>query len=259
MEITTTYYVGFLLILVLVAYVVVVFYKGPANEKAVDFETPDGNLSKEAVALNSDATRAMLFGEGGSTLMVYIYMKGLDKTAKINDVAPAILRIPDVMEIRCVASHEKVNAELAINTKNTATGKTTAEVMTLPSIPLQKWVCFTILRDGRRFDVMYNDKIVASKRLAHMPSYMSSELRMGSMGALGVYNMGRVFNYRLSFADVKTELRRTSDSRHKPTNAGAGIEMGSIFDIFRCPGGIFCGNSTPAPKNPTEVWETPYA
>jgi hypothetical protein len=259
MEITTTYYVGFLLILVLVAYVVVVFYKGPANEKAIDFEKPDGNLSKESVVLDSDATRAILFGEGGSTLMVYIYVKGLDKTAKVNEVSPTILRIPDVLELRCNASHEKVSAELAISTRNTATGKTGAEVMNLPSIPLQKWICFTVLRDGRRFDVMYNDKVVASKRLAHMPAYMSSELRMGSVGALGVYNMGRVFNYRLSFADVKTELVRTSDSRHKPTNAGAGVEMGSIFDIFRCPGGILCRDSTPAPKNPVEVWETPYA
>jgi hypothetical protein len=259
MEITTTYYVGFLLICVLIAYVVVVFYKGPANEKALDFEKPDGNLSREGVAMNSDATRAFLFGENGSTLMVYLYIKGVDKTAKVNDVAPAIIRIPDVLELRCVAAHTKVSAELTINTRNTATGKTVAEQITLPTIPLQKWICFTLLRDGRRFDIMYNDKVVASKRLAHMPAYMTSELRMGSPGAVGVYNMGRLFNYRLSFADIKSELTRTSDSRHKPVNAGTGVEMGSIFDIFRCPGGIFCGSSTPAPKNPLEVWETPYA
>lgn len=259
MEVTTTYYIGFILIALIVAYIIVVFYKGSSTETAVDFTPADGPLHQETMVLNSDATRQMLLGGAGSTLMVYLHLKGLDKTAKANDVAPTVFRIRDAMELRCTSGATGMTAELLVNTKNTATGKAAVETITLPHIPFQKWICLSVLRDGRRFDIMYNDKIVASKRLAYMPIYITSPLVFGGPGVMGVYNMGRVFNYRLSLADAKKELARTSDTRHKPKSAGNNVEMGSIFGIFKCPGGAFCGDSTPAPKSPLEVWETPYA
>jgi len=62
-----------------------------------------------------------------------------------------------------VKSSESTTAQLRVTTINN--GQYTTEIIPLPSIPLQRWICIGILRDGRRLDVVYDNRIVASKRL----------------------------------------------------------------------------------------------
>lgn len=259
------YYIGFLIILILVAYVIMVFYKSGANNRMMPFEKEDGTLETSTIVLNSDDTRRMLFGQSGSSLAVYMFLKGVDKTTRADNEAPVLFSIPDVLEFRYGYTAENSlgsNAELVIYTTNTAAVETTREVIPVPNFPTQKWIALTILRDGRRFDVMYNNKVVASKRLAYMPAYRSSPLTFGGPATFGTFSQGRVFNYRLSLSDIRAELSRTSDTRFAsstaPTPDGSSGFI-SPFDIFRCPGGVFCGKDTKPPKNPLQIWETPYA
>lgn len=43
------------------------------------------------------------------------------------------------------------------------------EAVELPAIPMQKWVMVTIVKEGRRIDVYYGAKLVASKLLTYIP------------------------------------------------------------------------------------------
>ncbi len=264
MEITTTYYIGFLIIALLVAYIVMVFLKSGTPDRMMSFEKEDGTLESSSIVLNSDDTRRMLFGQSGSSLAVYVFLKGVDKTTRADNEAPILFSIPGVLEFRYGFTAENSlgsNTELVVYTTNTSATEPTREVISVPNFPAQKWIALTILRDGRRFDVMYNNKVVASKRLAYMPAYRSSPLTFGGPAVYGTFSQGRVFNYRLSLSDVRAELARTSNTRFASSTAPTPESTSFIspLDIFRCPGGVFCGKDTPPPKSPLQMWETPYA
>ncbi len=266
MELTTAYYIGFLGIIILVAYVIFVFYKSGANHRMMPFEKEDGTLESSTIVLNSDSTRRMMFGQSGSSLAVYLFLKGVDKTTRADNMSPVLFSIPGVLEFRYGYTAENSlgsNAELVVHTTNTSVTETTREVIPVPNFPTQKWIALTILRDGRRFDVMYNNKVVASKRLQYMPAYRSSPLTFGGPSVFGTFSQGRVFNYRLSLSDVRAELARTSNTRFAsstaPTTPDGSGGFISPLDIFRCPGGVFCGKDTKPPKSPLQIWETPYA
>ncbi len=265
MELTTVYYIGFVGILILIAYVVFVFYKSGPNHTAMSFEKEEGTLESSTIVLNSDSTRRMLFGQSGSSLAVYMFLKGVDKTARADNEAPVIFSIPGVLEFRYGFTAENSlgsNTELVVYTTNTTAVEPTREVISVPNFPAQKWIALTLLRDGRRFDVIYNNKVVASKRLQYMPVYRSSPLTFGSPQVYGTFSQGRVFNYRLSLRDIRAELARTSNTRFASSTAPTVDSTGFIspLDIFRCPGGVFCGgDDTAPPKSPLQMWETPYA
>lgn len=264
MEITTTYYIGVLIIVILLAYVIFMYYKPEVNNRMMPFEKEEGTLEASSIVLNSDDTRRMLFSQSGSSLAVYVFLKGVDKTTRADNEAPILFSIPGVMEFRYGFTSENSlgsNTELVVYTNNTSVVEPTREIISVPNFPAQKWIALTILRDGRRFDVLYNNKVVASKRLQYMPVYRSSSLTFGGPTVYGTFSQGRVFNYRMSLSDVRAELARTSNTRFAsstaPTPEGTGFV--SPFDIFRCPGGVFCGKDTPPPKSPLQMWETPYA
>jgi hypothetical protein len=50
------------------------------------------------------------------------------------------------------------------------------EAVELPAIPMQKWVMVTIVKEGRRIDVYYGEKLAASKLLDYIPVSSESKL-----------------------------------------------------------------------------------
>ena len=254
MEITAIYYIGFLIIVAIVLYVVLAYYRNPAKRDSQPLAPADGTLETQQYVLDSDMTRKYLLSPASSTLLVYIFLKASDKTSRMEQTTNILMEIPDVLQFSYAAN----SAQLAIQTFNTSTREAKEEYIELPAFPQQKWVQLGILREGRRFDVMYNDKIVASKRLEHMPVYASASLSIGGQQLRGVFRQGRVFNYRLSLQDVRDELADTSDTRQKPPT-DITMTLGNPFSIFTCPGGFFCRSDGRQPKNALQEWETPYA
>ncbi len=254
MEITAAYYIGFLIIVGIVLYVVLAYYRNPARRESQPLAPADGTLEQQQYVLDSDTTRKFLLSPASSTLLVYIYLKASDKTSRMEQTTTVLMEIPDVFQL----SYSANSAQFMVNTYNTATRETKEEYIELPAFPQQKWVQLGILREGRRFDIMYNDKIVASKRLEHMPVYASASLSIGGQQLRGVFRQGRVFNYRLSLQDVRDELADTSDTRQKPPT-DITMTLGNPFSIFKCPGGFFCRSDGRQPKNALQEWETPYA
>jgi hypothetical protein len=254
MEITVAYYVGFLIMIVIVIYVVLAYYRNPERLESTPFDVPDGSLETPNVVADADKTRRFFQSPSSSTLMAYVYLKATDKTSRMGQVSNTLLQIPDLLQLNTGQS----DAELLVNTYNTSTRETKQERILLPPFPTQKWIQLTILRDGRRFDILYNDKIVASKRLEFMPPLVSAALTFGGLQIRGVYRQGRFFNYRLSLQQVRDELSDTSDTRNKPPT-DITMTIGNPFSIFTCPGGFFCRGDGRQPKNALQEWETPYA
>jgi hypothetical protein len=183
-----------------------------------------------------------------------VFIQPSDKTPRADQTSNTLLEIPGVLRLNYGGS----TSELSVATFNTVTREAIEEKIEIPASPMQKWIQLGILRDGRRFDILYNDKMVASKRLEHMPVYTTASIKMGGPRIRGSFREGRVFNYRLSLQDVYIQLSKTSDTRHKPPTS-VDMSIGNPFAIFSCPGGFFCGADARTPKNALQEWQTPYA
>lgn len=254
MEITAAYYIGFLILVAIIVYSLFVYYRNPNRNLSTAFDIPDGTMEETLFALDSDKTRRLLLAPAGSTLMVYVFIQPSDKTPRADQVTNTLFEIPGVLRFNYGGS----TTELVVTTFNTVTREAVEEHIEIPAIPMQKWIQLTILRDGRRFDILYNDKMMASKRLAHMPVYTTAPIKIGGPQIRGSFREGRVFNYRLSLQDVYKQLAKTSDTRHKPPTS-IDMSIGNPFAIFSCPGGFFCGADSRTPKNALQEWQTPYA
>lgn len=95
------------------------------------------------------------------------------------------------------------------------------ETITLPPIPLQKWIMVAVAREGRRFDVYYNDSLVLSQKAMYMPiSNISNSsfagITSGSNGLVGQIALANVYNYRLSSSDIVSKYAEFADTRGRP-------------------------------------------
>lgn len=120
------------------------------------------------------------------------------------------------------------------------TGSTTPqkyiETIPLPEIPLQKWVMITVAKEGRRFDVYYNDRIVHSQQALMMPVSSSSDsnfrgVTSGSAGLGGATALLTVFDRRLSSQDVAGHYSAVTDTRGNPYLNNTSLSM-SASDVY---------------------------
>jgi hypothetical protein len=161
------------------------------------------------------------------------------------------------------------------------------ETLTLPPIPLQKWTMVTIARDGRRFDVYYNDGIVLSQKTMFMPISNASNsnfvgITSGSSGLVGHLALANVYNYRLSSQDVSGKYKEFADTRGRPyvnttntaTNTSikdiAGLNpivlpsltlsslIPSVDSMNICPPGGCISPPAIRPASPLYDWSTSY-
>lgn len=135
-----------------------------------------------------------------------------------------VLTAPDASRQGTASAQLLVKTEGAIPTSATVTQtglQPYIETMVLPPLPIQKWTMVTIAREGRRFDIYYNDRIVLSQKTMYMPSNTStaasfSGLVSGSPGLGGQLALLQVFSTRYSSADVAGLYKGTSDTRGRP-------------------------------------------
>jgi hypothetical protein len=147
------------------------------------------------------------------------------------------------------------------------------ETMALPPIKLQKWTYVTIGRDGRRFDVFYNDKLVLSQKTAFMPV---ANITAGNMSGItsgssidGQIANVTVFNTRLSISQVAANYSTYADSRGTPyVNSSSNTLLYSptistnissyIPNISLCPNGSCISPPAIQPPSPLYQWVPTY-
>jgi len=175
---------------------------------------------------------------------------------------------------------QKAAAQLVVKTQNVA--NTYIESMVLPPLDVQKWTYVTISREGRRFDIFYNNTLILSKS-AQYPIYPMGPLSTttsGSSGLEGQLINANIYNYRLSSIDVASKYAQYSDTRGRPfyndsSNPMSITRIGGIFPTYSstmfasitsyippihvCPPGGCIAAPAIQPANPLYQWSTPYA
>jgi hypothetical protein len=130
------------------------------------------------------------------------------------------------------------------------------EEILLENFPEQKWVHLTIVREGRRYTVYYNGKIVGSNRTKYFPVINSSQLIFGHEGLLGNFSNPKIAPLPFREHEIIAEMNSTTTTRNVPNTP--------FFDFsflnFGCPDGIFCTSTSSVPSSdPLKIWKTPYA
>lgn len=154
-----------------------------------------------------------------------------------------------------------IPAYLKVKTGYSSTGGSTdksyLEGVSLPAVPLQSWTMITIAKDGKRIDIFYNSKRVASKVLQYPPidASLSTSYMCGNPsteGTIGYTQWSKGVKTREQIAQEYTSLTNT---KGVPRAIDA-IEL-TIPDISSSTGCMFgtC-NPMPAvgPANPFSVW-----
>jgi hypothetical protein len=129
---------------------------------------------------------------------------------------------------------------------------------------MQKWTHVAIVKEGRRFTVYYNGRVVASRRTLHYPILTTGSLLIGDPNIKGKYAYPTIVNVPLTQREVREQLAATSDTRHKPhvyANSGFYNSIWSnLPKVSGCPDGVFCSSTSGTPKtDPLTAWESSYA
>ena len=258
---TTQIIYGVVIIAILYYYF---FYSG---DNIMDVLTELTPLSEPKQIVTAEATQRTLLERGSSTVMGFFNLQQGDRTAKyIDKLRPdeytPVMYVPGNWSFEISQGPSGVldtNARLRVTTKDSS-GSATDEIIDLPSLPKQKWVCIAILRDGRRFDVMYNNKIIASQRLQNYPVVISNPLRIGDKRLAGSVIHVIISDHRLTPTEVDRERLKYVDTNNMIIESNA-IDMSfpNIRLFSQCPPGLPCDPVTKPPRNNLLQWKTPYA
>jgi hypothetical protein len=244
----------FAIVITIIAVIVYNVYTVP---KVYTFAKSTQSLSIPTVQIGSDKVQSLL-EKNEITLSMYAFVSGMDRTqsADAANASRPLLEIPGVL------SFEVAPFDAYLSVKSAAAAANDM-ILHLPMLPEQKWVYLTILQSGRKFDVMYNGKIVGSKVFDQMPAYAAAPLRVGDASIRGTYIYGNAVGFRRTKQDVSDIYAKTSDTRGEPL-----ISLTSKFmSIFNkdmvpdlCPPGVACkGVSIASSPGMLNMWETNYA
>lgn len=262
-------FIIYLIILLIVTFTIVYWILTPSPTTSDLAPTPI-QLNTTTTLLSPSLTKDTLLASAGSTLFGFINLQDGNKTQTYNDSFIGLLGMNDgyMLEVSPVpvskGTSKAYSARLHV-TMDTINGPKDEMIM-LPPILLQKWTFICILRDGRRFDVMYDGEIVASHRLQYYPLISSRTLTAGSPQLNGTAVNITVSPSRLSPYDVDTIYSKLADTNGEP-HEGKSISLPiptlpnftALFSSIKCLPGLPCDNITQPPQNKQFAWSTPYA
>jgi hypothetical protein len=184
----------------------------------------------------------------------------------IHKAYSSLINIGNVVKLEILAApdagrQKQASAQLSVRTTGFQPGQSQAQInmetFALPAIPFQKWTFVTISREGRRFDIYYNDVLVFSKRTQYSldTSAGGSPIIAGQDDFTGVVVLPSITETRMNADDV----RRTFNEKAK-TNGEPIIPM--TMDILKklhpCPNGPCFQPPTVRPASPLYNWDSQY-
>jgi hypothetical protein len=214
------------------------------------------DVKKDVVT--ADIVQSTLLGTSGSTVMCFINLQDGNRTASYtNDYVPLVF-IDNNWFLEVAHQASSTSARLRVQTNNA--GTTNTELIELPTIPRQKWVFIAVLREGRRFDVIYDNRIVASHRLMYYPVVISSPLSIGNDTLHGKAIHMIINGTRLTPDQVERQRLVYVNTNNEILEDNSIIMSLPTINLFaECPPGLPCDTITVPPKNKMLEWKTPYA
>jgi hypothetical protein len=157
-----------------------------------------------------------------------------------------------------VSQSDKPFVSTLLTIKTGSGSNTHIESVSLPAIPLQKWTVVTIVQEGRRIDVFYGAKSVASTYLKYtpIPAHVTDSWMVGGMpgwvGQIGLFSTSLTAK---TSADVESDIVQLVDTTGLPYTQN---EMDFSFDLSlpSCLFGTCSGLPPVKPPNPFSVYAT---
>ena len=254
--------IAFLLVVITFFFAMYYFYKGSSPNDLLPDLTP---LNEPKDVGMPDMIHKKVLQSSGTSVMGFFKLLEGDRTPTMGgkDEFTPLMSVPQnwAIEVSPAPMQGRPYAvQLRVAVKTATTVKET--VIPLPSIPYQKWVFVAVLREGRRCDVIYDNRIVASHRLEHYPVHIVSPLTVGHKRFRGSVIHVMVTDRRMTPTEVETERTRFVDTN------GMIPEDHSIQVLFpkftlpyfsECPPGLPCQPVTRPPHDNLLKWSTPYA
>lgn len=237
------------------------------------------SLSAEKQIVDSGTVKTSLLSQGGSTVAGFFNVQFGDRTVRMNDILvgkelPAmsyttLLGVKGSFEFQIAPSRlffdvsGGPNVQSPQSTAQLVVYTTHREFITIPLPPLtqQKWIFISILRDGRRFDVMYDDKIVASHRIDVYPLSIANPLVIGDKALLGQAIHMFTKSSRATPTQISALRASYSDMTGQPPVKFPlpflPIPFGNVQTA--CIPGIPCNPVSAPPSNALKAWSSRYA
>jgi hypothetical protein len=199
----------------------------------------------------------------GATFSVYLFAAVNSKTPSLgNTQVPIILfRFGDVLKFQIVPGGVETppKTQLVVQTQNPSVVNS-MEVLDVADFPQQTWVHLVVVREGRRYTVYYNGKVVTSTRTLFVPAINSASLILGDQRLQGEFGLPKLAPTPYHLEEVVKELQSTADTRHEPYLTDFWSTMNFSLVKFGCPDGLFCFSTEGAPMlDPLKRWTSPYA
>jgi len=223
------------------------------------------DISKLKQIVTSEELKAGWTATAGSTLVFYIFPEIKDRTSVSGNEYANIIQIGTKQNFQLLVAPDAgrgyymAPARLQVYTK----GNTDPEIIEIPNIPLQRWSSVVIVKQGRKFNIYVNAKLMASHMCTAMPDFDQTQpLRTGDPRLGGTIALMSLAAYPMQASDVTALISNTVDTDGKPF-LSSGIltffnipTVNDIASIFTCPGG---NCTTPKQAGPMEEWSSPYA
>ena len=240
--------IGTIIVVIIgIVYFIIKQFYTPGNIKV--YAKGPINLSTKSVVISGDDSKNLMQSAAGSTLSAYIKLDAIDKSNGIK----TIMEQPGSWAFRMVGvSVNNLNPYYEFIVYSSQSGE--IEKIALDNFPEQKWVYLSILREGRRFDIMYNNRIVGSKYLEHYPKIETQAITVGGGGIRGTAAYINGASKRYTYEEVTDEWKSRADTRGEPYLADE-----FTFPTFGCPKGLFCFTALPKSTSMKKYWSSPYA
>jgi len=253
--------ISILHIITVIIIIMIVLYYLYINRDAgnTDLLTALTPLNKKKDIATPDIVQQTILGSSGSTVMGFFLLQNGNRTSALNNNFISLMQVDNNWWLE-VSHSPTTDIAARLRVQINKNGINEMEYIELPPIPKQKWMFVAILRQGRRFDVIYNNRIVASQRLRNYPVIISSPLSIGNDNLDGNVIHVIINKDRLSPDDIERQRRIYVDTNNDI------IEHNYIFPLFptwklfaQCPSGLPCDNITKPPNDNMYSWSTPYA
>ena len=252
-----------IVVLAIATYVIISIVKSGSDLQ--DLAKSPVSLNKATTLMDSSTTQSLLLGGPGSSICAFVNVQLGDRTVRVDDSNfNTLFGIVGGVEFQVApapqasATADKCTARLLVTT--VPSGSTPTETVELPPLPLQKWVFVAVLRDGRRFDVLYDGEVVASHRLAMYPKQVTGVLSIGGPVFLGQAQHVLVAGRRMTPSEVTYQQAILSDTTGQPPvkfPLPLPIPFGDLQTM--CLPGLPCAPLNAPPTNRMKAWYSIYS
>ena len=125
------------------------------------------------------------------------------------------------------------------------------ETFALPEFPIQKWVMLTLVRNGNRFSVFYNDQLVFSRNTTNIPYIENGGGMFSDPGVRGKTKYFFRTDKAFSLSQVRADFANNADTRGKPIE-----QIFQTLNYTFCPSGDCFSGPKIRPANPLIEWSS---